>query len=78
MSTQGLETNTGRLPRRSNTAPVQNQIQTPEKQLKETGTSSLVDAEFRPLVVRVLSERGREERAREPWSGSSQKRRCTA
>ena len=34
------------------------QIKTPEKKLNEMETSNLIDAEFKPLVIRMLKCRG--------------------
>ena len=44
------------MKRQRNNAQMKGQIRTPEKKLNEMKTSSLSDAEFKTLVIRMLKE----------------------
>ena len=43
-------------PRQRNMAQMKEQIKTPEKELSNEGIANLLDAEFKTLVIRILTE----------------------
>ena len=46
--------------RQRNMAQMKEQIKTPEKELNKIETSNLLDAEFKTLFIRMLSDLGEE------------------
>ena len=44
------------MPRQTNMAQIKEQIKTPEKQLSNEEIANLPDAEFKTLVIRMLTE----------------------
>ena len=44
------------MPRQKNMAQMKEQVKTPEKELSNEETANLSDAEFKPLVIRMLTE----------------------